>query len=53
MLSILFFFLGLLESRLRKVGYVTTTYGVPRFFKRVQYYTFKVTNIQVNARLHR
>ena len=52
-LSIAFFFMGILESKLRKKGYVSTTYGIPRYFKRIQYYLSKITNRAVISKLNK
>lgn len=51
MLSICFFFLGILESKFRKKGYISSTYGIPRYFKRVQYFLFKIINQKSGSKL--
>jgi len=45
MISIVFFLIGILESKFRKKS-PTYYYGVPRTFKRAQYETLKTIELQ-------
>ena len=42
LMGVIFFFLMIFDSHLEKVMSLNTTYGIPRFHKRAQYYIFKV-----------
>ena len=44
MLSIFFFFMGIVESKFRKTTKAPKGWGIPRTFKRVQY--IQLNNIQ-------
>jgi len=46
MIGIVIFFFGILESKLRKSGIVPNTHGLPRTFKRSQYYVLKISKNQ-------
>ncbi len=54
MIGGLFFFLMLLDSHIERRVAVHTNLGIPRWHKRVQYYTFKIRYLQfVNKKLNR
>jgi heme/copper-type cytochrome/quinol oxidase subunit 1 len=44
--SIIFFFLMLLDSHLLNKSAVINTYGIPRWHKRINYYTYKIKVLQ-------
>jgi hypothetical protein len=51
MVSIFFFLLGILESKFRKTTSVPKSFGIPRTFKRVQYFQLRNTGLQEFAKV--
>jgi heme/copper-type cytochrome/quinol oxidase subunit 1 len=41
LIGVLFFFFMLFDSHIEKTMHINSTYGIPRFHKRIQYYIFK------------
>ena len=46
LISIFFFFLMFLDSIIEKNIYMNIFLGVPRFYKRIGYYSFKISFLQ-------
>ena len=47
MIGIFIFFFGIIESKLRKQGIILSSLGIPRTFKRSQYYVLKNSKNQL------
>ncbi len=50
MVSVIFFFLMLLDSHIERRVAIYSTLGLPRWHKRIQYYTFKIRYLQLNLK---
>lgn len=48
LISLLFFFIMILDSHILNKSCKPLTLGIPRFYKRIQYYTFKIKYLQKN-----
>lgn len=47
LVGIFFFFFMLLDSNLERRVFILSTLGIPRFYKRVSYYIFKLKFIKI------
>ena len=48
LVSIFFFFFVLIDSNIDKKVSISNSYGIPRFYKRINYYFFKITYLNAN-----